>query len=97
MRKSVAYLLGTLLIWGCASAPTQEMSDARQALQAAREVVDAAAPSASREAVARSGELLEAAELELRHGEYNAARLHANEAKALAIEARERAAGSTAN
>lgn len=95
MRKSVAYFLGAMLVWGCASAPTQEMSDARQALRAAQEVVDAAAPSVSQEAVERAGELLEAAELELRQGEYKAARMHANEAKALAIEARERAAGGT--
>ncbi len=97
MRKSVVYLLGAGLLWGCASAPIQEMSDARQALQAARQVVDASAPDASQHGVTRASALLEAAESDLRRGDYSKAREHAREAKMLAIEARERAAGDVAN
>ena len=97
MRKSVLYFVAAMLIWGCASAPIQEMSDARQALQAARQVVDTSAPAVSQDAITRAGELLEAAETELRRGDYDQAREHAREAKMLAIEARERATGDAAN
>ena len=91
MRKSVTHLLSSLLLLGCASAPIQEMSDARQAINAARAVMDAGTSAALREDFERAETLLEDAETELRAGEYSKARRYAEEAKLLAIEARERA------
>lgn len=78
-----------LLLAGCASVPYQEMSDARQAIDEARRVVeDAPAP---RRLVNAAEAELGRAEAHLRAGEYDAARVTAEKAKALAIEARERA------
>ena len=91
MRKSVITLLSSLLIFGCASAPIQEMSDARQAINAARQVMGASTSAALREDFQRAETLLEDAETQLRAGEYSKARRYAEEAKLLAIEARERA------
>ncbi|WP_246828299.1 DUF4398 domain-containing protein [Ectothiorhodospira sp. PHS-1] len=80
----------TLLVTGCATmAPVQEMSDARQALRAAEEV---GAPVRASETYGRSRSLLEQAESSLSAGEFQAARRQAREARALAIEARIRAA-----
>lgn len=78
-----------LLLAGCASVPYQEMSDARQAIDAARHVV-ADAPQ-SRTLVQEAERELGRAEAHLRAGEYDAARVTAEKAKTLAIEARERA------
>lgn len=78
-----------LLLAGCASVPYQEMSDARQAIDEARRVVeDAPEP---RRLVNEAEVELGRAEAYLRAGEYDAARVTAEKAKALAIEARERA------
>ncbi len=86
-------LAAAVLAVSCASAPIQEMSDARQAIGAARAVIDESAPATSRHGVQRAVVLLERAEGHLRAGEYAAARENAEAAKSLAIEARERAAG----
>lgn len=86
---AVALLLWALLA-GCATtAPVQEMSDARQALQAAEQ---AGARERAAEALRRSRALLEEAQLRLESGEYGSAREKALEAKRVAIEARIQAA-----
>jgi predicted S18 family serine protease len=73
---------------GCAGAPVQEMSDARQAVHAA-EQADAAqyAPQLFEEAQA----LLKQAQLDINSGEYRECREHALQARAKAIEARQKA------
>ena len=86
---SVVVSMLLLSIGACASVPYQEMSDARQAIDSARPVVaDHPGPS---EQVSEARELLKKAEAHLEAGEYTAARKVAEEAKALAIEARENA------
>ncbi|MCG5536423.1 DUF4398 domain-containing protein [Ectothiorhodospira mobilis] len=86
---AVALLLWALMA-GCATtAPVQEMSDARQALQAAEQ---AGARERAAEAYRRSRALLEEAQLRLESGEYGPAREKALEAKRAAIEARIEAA-----
>ncbi len=73
---------------GCASAPVQEMSDARQMLQAAER---AGAPRHAPRPYARARRLLEEAERALEIGRYAEARRLAREAAAAAAEARARA------
>lgn len=76
------------LLAGCASAPVQEMSDARQALQEARQ---AGAEQIVPEAIGGAERLLSEAEKELELGEYRSARIKAVAAKESAIKAREKA------
>jgi hypothetical protein len=88
MTKSIIVLVSSLLLVACAGAPVQEMSDARQAIQAAREVganryVPAELSSAER--------YLDQAEKQLELGAYGKARRHALAAKEEAIRAREQA------
>ncbi len=73
---------------GCVNAPVQEMSDARQAVEAAA-AADAAneAPEAFITATAH----IQRAEIALQHGNYKDAREHAIWAKLHALEAREEA------
>lgn len=75
-------------IAACATAPVQEMSDARQAIDAAR---DAGAASTHEADLARAQALLEEAEEALREGLYRDARRHAIDAKVEATEARRKA------
>ena len=82
-----AILVGVLLTAACATAPVQEMSDARQAVEAA-EV--AGARSKATATFAKAQRLLERAERSLERGEYGAARADALKAKRAAIEARKR-------
>lgn len=78
-----------LLLAGCASVPYQEMSDARQAIDAARRVID---DTPEPRGLVQEAEVeLGRAETHLRAREYEAARATAEKAKELAIEARERA------
>jgi len=78
-----------ILIAACAAVPYQAMSDARQAIESARPVVtDSPGPRAN---VERAQSLLDEAERHLHDGEYEPARAKAERAKAIAIEARERA------
>lgn len=87
----IAVLLPVLLM-ACASAPHQAMSDARQAIESAEPVVMRGAdPSATLD---RARELLGDAKRHLHAGEYREARVIAERAKRLAIEARERAEGT---
>lgn len=76
------------LLAGCVSAPVQEMSDARQAIQAAR---DAGAERYVPETFGGAEQLLNQAEKELELGEYRAAQRKAMAAKEAAIRAREKA------
>ncbi len=87
-RRCLALLLGILftVLCACASAPVQEMSDARQAIQAA-EAVNAflVAPEYYHKAVAH----IERAEQALHNRHYNKAREQARLAKTNAMKARE--------
>lgn len=82
-------LLAALLLAGCAGIPYQEMSDARQAIDAAQPVVSQG--SAEHDQVRRARELLGQAEAHLHEGEYQQARMLARKAHELAISARESA------
>jgi hypothetical protein len=82
-------LLGILFVLvACASAPVQEMSDARQAIQAAHA---AGAERVARETLLSARFLLEKAEQELESGHYREARRNALGARAQAMLAREQA------
>ncbi len=78
MLRFIAVFVGIACLCGCASAPVQEMSDARQAIAAARAAGAAQANSpdfyAAEAALAR-------AEQELQAQEYTRARLAALQAK----------------
>lgn len=82
-------LLAVLLLAGCAGVPYQEMSDARQAIDAARPVVEEG--SGESDQVRRARALLRQAEERLHDGQYKTARELAQQARDLAIEAREAA------
>jgi hypothetical protein len=73
---------------GCASAPVQEMSDARQALQAAAAV---SAPTKAPNAFIKATAHVRHAEIALKNGDYKDAREHATWAKMHALDARARA------
>lgn len=94
--KPVLAILALLaaLLAGCAGAPVQEMSDARQALQAAEEM---GAPSRAPDAYESARELLHDAEIALNQGNYRVARERALAAKAAALEARQKAVNHTPN
>ena len=81
--------LPALLLSACASAiPVQEMSNARQALQAAEEVqAERYAPMP----MARAKKLLNKATGYLEEGHYGLARDHAMEARVVAYKARQKA------
>ncbi len=78
MLRLTALLLGVLCLFGCGSAPVQEMSDARQAIAAARTAgaTEHTSPDlyAAQAAIAR-------AEAHLQAQEYTRARLAALQAK----------------
>jgi len=84
-------LVGSLA--ACATIPAQEMSDARQAIQAAE---DAGASARSPRALDHARALLEQAQIELAERDYKAARSTANASKEAAIQARQ-AADDVAN
>jgi len=81
-------LLSLLLIVGCARAPVQEMSDARQAIQAAEGVANA---SQDRQDLAAAEKLLRDAEAALEAHRYDDARRLASAARDGATAVRERA------
>lgn len=87
-KRGSAWLL-VLLLSACAvMPPVQEMSDARQAIKAAREAnAEQYAPQKLRSAE----DSLELATKTLEQGEYEEARMAATVAKALAIKARDAA------
>lgn len=88
-KRTRGFLLIAVLLGGCATAPYQQMSDARQAVEAARPVV--ADQPEERARLQEAREILGRAEDHLRAGEYRQARRLAIEARDLAIEARQSA------
>lgn len=82
----LAALVVALVLGGCASAPVQEMSDARQAIQAAE---DAGAEQVAPEALQDARLLLDRAQKKLARQAYNSARTDAREARRRAAEALE--------
>jgi hypothetical protein len=88
----LAALLGSLYLAGCAGAPVQEMSDARQAVRAAEQ---AGAEQKAPEQFTAAQELLKEAEGNINRGEYREAREHAVKARMKAIEARQAATRNT--
>ena len=84
-------MAGLLLLAGCAGAPVQEMSNARQAIQAAEH---AGAATRAPELLVESKQLLKEAESHLRSGEYEAARDQAGLARDKAVAARRVAEGA---
>ena len=85
-----AWLLALPLLHACAtvSPPVQEMSDARQAIKAAHE---ANAPLYAPQKLQSAEDSIELATRTLEQGEYEAARMAASVAKALAVKARQEA------
>lgn len=84
---SLRGLLLTLLcvgMVGCAGAPVQEMSNARQAIKAAR---DAGADQVAPQKLGEAQSLLEQAEASLQKGDYRNARRSAVQARGRATEA----------
>ena len=78
-------LLSGAVVSGCAGAPVQEMSNARQAVRAAER---AGATAAAPEVLADAKQLLKSAESYLRRGDYRSARDEAERARTRAVEAR---------
>lgn len=79
-----ATVLAALLLAACASAPVQEMSDARQAIHAAEE---AGAAELAPEALSEARRLLSSAEQKLQYRAYSGARHDAREARRRAADA----------
>ena len=82
----LAVLLAATAMVACTAAPTQEMSDARQAIFSARSADAAAYAPQSMQSAER---LLDYAEASLKAGRYDAARDEALEARQAAMKARE--------
>jgi len=78
MLRFIAVFLGIACLAGCANAPVQEMSDARQAIVAARA---AGATEANSPDMYAAAEAISRAERLLRAQEYTRARLAALQAK----------------
>jgi len=91
LRMSLMGVLLVLLMSACGGLPVQEMSDARQALQAAAEV---GAKEKADTLYTEADQLLEEAEDALNTGEYKKARALAEQAKEKAILARKEAVSS---
>ena len=85
LSQAITPLFLSAVLLGCASAPTQEMSDARQSVKAAR---DAEADKHTPEAFSSAEDLLSKAEKELSAHSYKPARKHALSSKKEAIKAR---------
>ena len=80
IRRALILLL-MLVVAGCASAPIQEMSDARQAIAAAEDAEAASAP------LTDAQRLLSEAEAQIRSGLWGMARANAIRARDLAVNA----------
>lgn len=81
-----------LALAACATAPVQEMSDARQAIRSAEAV---GAAQRSPESLTAAQRLLRKAQVYLETGAYDDARRYALDARAQAIKAREAASQSS--
>jgi len=91
---SVNIILTVLLLSACATtAPVQEMSNARQSIQAAK---DADAEKFANNVLSEAMQRLRSAMRELDAGEYEKARLLALESKHLALKARQLATSNKA-
>ncbi len=84
--SSVLFIPWFLLLAACANAPTQEMSDARQAVSAAH---DAGAAVHASDNVQQAEALLDKAERELESGDFGDARDDATAARVEAIKAQD--------
>jgi len=84
--KSIFFLI-VLILSACAGAPVQEMSNARQAVEAAKQA--GAETRATKELKSAEG-LLQNAEKALLNGDYKQARQHAEEAREQAVTAQDR-------
>lgn len=89
-RFALALVLAGVL-FGCASAPVQEMSDARQTIDAARE---AGAARHAPDGLAKAEQLLREATSDLENRRYEQARERARMAREAAQEARRQAMDS---
>ena len=78
------YFAVLMALFSCVSAPVQEMSDARQAIQAAKE---SNPEGSNQENLVKAESLLKEAEAALESGEYKKAKLTATEARNEAIKA----------
>ena len=87
-------LLGITVSACSITAPVQEMSNARQSIQAAK---DANAENLARNILSEAKERLQSARRELDAGEYENARILALEAKQLALKAKQLAASKKVN
>lgn len=87
-------LLFAITLSACAVVPAQEMSDARQAIQAAEQ---AGAGQHAPRALSTARSLLDQAEASLAVKDYAAARRTAHQAKTAAIQAREAADDAARN
>lgn len=85
-RPSLLLMLLMLLMSGCATLPSQEMSDARQAIAAA---LEAGAQAHAPATLNLAETILQDAQTALQAGDYNSSRAAALEAHAAAVEARE--------
>jgi hypothetical protein len=85
LRLSLAAIVAIVMLAGCAGAPIQEMSDARQAIRAAER---AGAAQYAPEPLAEAKKLVEQARSGMQQREYREARDHAERAREKAVEAR---------
>lgn len=91
----VNIIVFAILLNGCTTiAPVQEMSNARQSIQAAK---DANAENLAANILSEAQQRLRSAMRELDAGEYERARMLALEAKHLALKAKQLSAGNKAN
>jgi len=86
--KRMVLIMMALALTACASAPVQEMSDARQAIYSAEA---AGAMQRARATLQMAQHLLQEAQIRLEAGAYDDARQHALDARNTAIKAREQA------
>lgn len=77
--------LSLLFLAGCVAAPVQEMSDARQAIQAAKDINGSSVPGNA--SLSRAQQLLKDAEFALEEGAFKKARLKAQAAWKSALQA----------
>ena len=88
----LAALVAGSLLTGCAGAPLQEMSDARQAIRAAER---AGAEKHAPAPLVESRQLVEQARASMQKGDYREARDSAEQARERAMEARRLAEAAT--
>ncbi len=91
---SAALMMAALMMASCANAPVQEMSNARQAIRAAK---DAGATQAAPQTLTDAETLLSQAETSLNHHEYRMARHYAVTARTRAVDALTEAQKQTEN